>query len=176
MVIKTWKFDIGVIATSSIHWLGVSRTPRNLEKTIPKYLDLFSFVLGNFEKYFFGTFYLSIKEANPRIASQILSLRIQSPCQMMIGVYNHLLSKVFRFHYHSQKVIGSLGYYIAGHLRKILINLNFNDIFGRIPLLFYHHFGGPLGGLVALVFSQFLLKADSSCKQKKHPPAHLGRV
>ncbi len=29
--------------------------------------------------------------------------------QMMIGVYNHLLSKVFRFHYHSQKVIGSLG-------------------------------------------------------------------
>ena len=37
------------------------------------------------------------------------SLRIQSPCQMMIGVYNHLLSQVFRFHYHSQKVIGSLG-------------------------------------------------------------------
>ncbi len=36
-------------------------------------------------------------------------LGIQSPCQMMIGVYNHLLSKVFRFHYHSQKVIGSLG-------------------------------------------------------------------
>ena len=29
--------------------------------------------------------------------------------QMMIGVYNHLLSQVFRFHYHSQKVIGSLG-------------------------------------------------------------------
>ena len=27
----------------------------------------------------------------------------------MIGVYNHLLSKVFRFHYHAQKVIGSLG-------------------------------------------------------------------
>jgi len=37
------------------------------------------------------------------------ALRIQSPCQMMIGVYNHLLSKVFRFHCHSQKVIGSLG-------------------------------------------------------------------
>ena len=34
---------------------------------------------------------------------------IQSPCQRMIGVYNHLLRKVFRFHYHSQKVIGSLG-------------------------------------------------------------------
>ena len=33
----------------------------------------------------------------------------QSPCQMMIGVYNQLLSKVFRFHDHSQKVIGSLG-------------------------------------------------------------------
>ena len=30
--------------------------------------------------------------------------------QMMIGVYNHLLRKVFRFHYHSEKVIGSLGF------------------------------------------------------------------
>ena len=29
--------------------------------------------------------------------------------QRIIGVYNHLLSKVFRFHYHHQKVIGSLG-------------------------------------------------------------------
>ena len=28
----------------------------------------------------------------------------------MIGVYSHLLSKVFRCRYHSQKVIGSLGY------------------------------------------------------------------
>ena len=27
-----------------------------------------------------------------------VSLGIQSPCQMMIGVYNHLLSKLFRFH------------------------------------------------------------------------------
>ena len=26
------------------------------------------------------------------------SLRIQSPSQMVIGVYNHLLGKVFRFH------------------------------------------------------------------------------
>ena len=39
----------------------------------------------------------------------IQPLGIQSPLQMMIGVYNHLLRKVFRFHYHSQKVIGSLG-------------------------------------------------------------------
>ena len=37
------------------------------------------------------------------------TLRIQSPCKMMIRVYNHLLRKVFRFHYHSQKVSGSLG-------------------------------------------------------------------
>ena len=43
-----------------------------------------------------------------------ISLRIQSASQMMIGVYNHLLSKVFRFHYHSQKVIGSLGYRYTG--------------------------------------------------------------
>ena len=32
---------------------------------------------------------------------------------MMIGVYHHLLSKVFRFHYLSQKVIGSLGYFVC---------------------------------------------------------------
>ena len=38
------------------------------------------------------------------------SLGIQSPCQMMIRVYNHLLSIVFRFHYRSQKVIGSQGH------------------------------------------------------------------
>ena len=37
------------------------------------------------------------------------SLGIQSYSQLMIGVSNHLLSIVFRFHYHSQKVIGSLG-------------------------------------------------------------------
>ena len=54
-----------------------------------------------------------------------ISLRIQAPCQMMIGVYNHLLSKVFRFHYHSQKVIGSLGHiqiytYIYTEYEKIM--------------------------------------------------------
>ena len=32
------------------------------------------------------------------------------------GVYNHLLRKVFRFHYHSQKVIGSLGVVECGML------------------------------------------------------------
>ena len=37
------------------------------------------------------------------------ALGIQSSCQRMIWVYNHLLNKVFRFHYHYQKVIGSLG-------------------------------------------------------------------
>ena len=35
------------------------------------------------------------------------SLGIQSYSQLIIGVSNHLLSIVFRFHYHSQKVIGS---------------------------------------------------------------------
>ena len=38
-----------------------------------------------------------------------ISLRIQPPSQTVIGVYNHLLRKVSRFHYHSQKVIRSLG-------------------------------------------------------------------
>ena len=37
------------------------------------------------------------------------ALGIQSYSQLMIGMSNHLLSMVFRFHYHSQKVIGSLG-------------------------------------------------------------------
>ena len=37
------------------------------------------------------------------------TLGIQSYSQLMIGVSTHLLSIVFRFHYHSQKVIGSLG-------------------------------------------------------------------
>ena len=41
------------------------------------------------------------------------TLGIQSPCQMMIGVYNHFLRKVFEFHYHSQGVIGSIGGYIG---------------------------------------------------------------
>ena len=42
-----------------------------------------------------------------------ICLEIQSPCQMMIRVANQLLSIVFRFHYHYQKVIGSLGYEIT---------------------------------------------------------------
>ena len=46
------------------------------------------------------------------------TLGIQSPCQMMIRVANHLLSIVFRFHYDYQKVIGSLGIMIEGNLAK----------------------------------------------------------
>ena len=41
---------------------------------------------------------------------KLLSLGIQSYSQLMIGMSNHLLNMVFRFHDHSQKVIGSLGY------------------------------------------------------------------
>jgi len=55
----------------------------------------------------------STKESQRVTKSQ--TLRIQSPSQMMIGVYNHLLRKVFRFHYHSQKVIGSLEHHF-GHV------------------------------------------------------------
>ena len=72
--------------------------------------------------------------------SQTDSLRIQSPSQMMIGVYNHLLSKVFRFHYHSQKVIGSLGL-----LEKLVPSFGWlrfpKMIFGEVP----HVFNGRLG-------------------------------
>ena len=50
-----------------------------------------------------------LKKLKTLTPSWVFSLRIQSPSQMVSGVYNHLLRKVFRFHYHSQKVIGSLG-------------------------------------------------------------------
>ena len=56
-----------------------------------------------------------IGKINDRIRARVweffqpYTLGTQSPCQMMIGVYSHLLRKVFSFHYHSQKVIGSLG-------------------------------------------------------------------
>ena len=43
------------------------------------------------------------------LPSGFLTPGIQLPCQRMIGVYKHLLRKVFWFHYHSQKVIRSLG-------------------------------------------------------------------
>jgi len=51
---------------------------------------------------------------------------------MMIGVYNHLLRllrKVFRFHYHSQKVIGSLGKQIRG----------FKESYATATLFHPHH-------------------------------------
>ena len=50
---------------------------------------------------------------------------------MMIGVYNHLLSKVFRFHYHSQKVIGSLG--IVDGWQFLFFNLNTPPKFNIAP-------------------------------------------
>ena len=46
---------------------------------------------------------------NSGILGLLNTLGIQSYSQLMIGVSNHLLSIVFRFHYHSQEVIGSLG-------------------------------------------------------------------
>ena len=51
---------------------------------------------------------------SPRVWTSVFfhTLGIQSYSQLIIGVSNHLLSIVFRFHYHSQKVIGSLG---TGH-------------------------------------------------------------
>ena len=53
--------------------------------------------------------YSFCKIAKPKKTRHILvALGIQSPCQRMIGMSNHLLSIVFGFHYHSQKVIGSL--------------------------------------------------------------------
>ena len=48
-------------------------------------------------------------KTSQRSDNQSHSLGIQSCSQMMIGVSNHFFSIIFRFHYHSQEVIGSLG-------------------------------------------------------------------
>ena len=53
--------------------------------------------------------FYTTKDYNNKQSYNTKSLGIQSYCQLMIGVSNHLLSTVFRFHYHSQKVIGFLG-------------------------------------------------------------------
>ena len=55
-----------------------------------------------------------VQEVRADLVTSTLTLRfdtlgIQSPCQRMIGVYNHHLRKASRFDYYSQKVIGSLG-------------------------------------------------------------------
>ena len=83
-----------------------------------------------------------------RFPSNLLSLGIQSPCQMMIGVYNHLLSKVFRFHYHSQKVIGSLGY-INFHTARTPETNPLNKTKKKNKKT---HKGGGLTDSVALIF------------------------
>ena len=51
---------------------------------------------------FYGSFFMFFLWYNS------LSLGIQSYSQLMIGMSNHILSRVFGFHYRSQKVIGSL--------------------------------------------------------------------
>ena len=69
------------------------------------------------------------------------TLGIQSPCQRMIGVSNHLLSKVFRFQYHYQKVIGSRGS-LGKQNEGITDNYPRNLLNGSDPLL---NETGPLG-------------------------------
>ena len=61
---------------------------------------------------------------NNHILPKKHALGIQSPYQRILGVSNHLLRKVFRFHYYSQKVIGSLRMvkleaYITQYISKI---------------------------------------------------------
>ena len=55
-------------------------------------------------------------------------LGIQSYSQLMIGMSNHLLSVVFRFHYHSQKVIGSLGDIRPWYSQGIMDYLHFPEM------------------------------------------------
>ena len=59
---------------------------------------------------FFGGVFLGAK------SQRCQTLGIQSYSQLMIGMSNHILSRVLGFQYHSQKVIGSLGKPPAGNL------------------------------------------------------------
>ena len=88
------EFKLNVGGTYSIYgnlWVGENHQERKQTKFGKEWIHQ---ILG----------YIDIDELENKIPKDP-----GSPCQMMIGLYNHLLSKVFRFHYHSQKVSGSLG-------------------------------------------------------------------
>ena len=53
------------------------------------------------------------------------TLDIKSYSQLMIGVSNHLLRKVFWFDCHSQKVFGSLGKMKQSALQKVACDICF---------------------------------------------------
>ena len=55
----------------------------------------------------------------------------------MIGVLNHLLSLIFSFHYHSQKVIGCLGN--DNDAPKVKMNVFNNITFSKQPVLIYRY-------------------------------------
>ena len=65
---------------------------------------------------------------NLKCGGGLYSLGIQSPCQMMI----HLLSKVFRYHYHSHKVIGSLQTMIF-----VVVEKGYSIVFLLVPPHFF---------------------------------------
>ena len=97
--------------------LTLTSFPRNLCATRHPMLGLSSFFPCTFSQHVSTCFNDLFKDLEWMclchlcliIEAYIQSLGIQSPSQMVIVVYNHLLRKVLKFHYHSQKVIGSLG-------------------------------------------------------------------
>jgi len=62
----------------------------------------------------------------------------------MIGVSNHLLTIVFRFHYHSQEMIGSLGIFFGGFLLGFKKYMNIDSGSRKTPL-FSKNAGIPFG-------------------------------
>ena len=104
-----WTYSTGYSDQTAICWMLVTTTIACLAKASP-----FISLLPKF-----SVVYRWVEPTMCR-SNGFHSLRIQSPCHRMIGVYNHLLSNVYRFHYHSQKVIGSLGIHIPN---KIQLNL-----------------------------------------------------
>ena len=64
--------------------------------------------------------------------------------ERMLGVFNHLLSKVFRFHYYSQKVIGSLVYRYISIYIYIYACIVFLFTYVSVPLPLLVLFSGTL--------------------------------
>ena len=100
----------------------------------------------------------TIDSKNLLIGLWSYSLGIQPYSQMMIGMSNHLLSIVFRFHYHYQEVIESLGILFMAYLPK----------FFQIPpekVLFQH---GP--GSLAFAKNSKVVQTQKTNMAMENPP------
>ena len=85
------------------------------------------------------------------------ALGIQSYSQLMIGMSNHILSRVFGFHYHSQKVIGSLGKVFSSALTSHSQQENKTNLLSAIRLLAFQ----PLPSMLYAVFCKYSMSVQT---------------